>query len=208
MVNVTCQRVSLVYTGHAMIDISKHDDTEPAPGDLELLQRFLNLHDHEPDGPEVDPPLEMIRAFLVERGLLDPGERFEESNRETYLDLRRALRNLVLAGEEEPLSPGDADTIDRAALAAGLHPHFHSEGDPTLEPRDGGVSSAFGRIVAIAFVASFDGTFGHLKLCAADDCRAVFYDRSKNHSGRWCSMEVCGNRAKVRAWRERQKATR
>jgi len=191
-----------------MIDISEHDDTAPAPGNLQLLQRFLNLHEHEPDGPEIDPPLEMVRTFLVERGLLEREERFDETDRETYIELRHALRNLILAGDDEPLSPADADVIDRAALAAGLHPHFHSEGDPRLEPRGEGPASAFGRVVAIAFVASFDGTFGHLKLCAADDCRAVFYDRSKNHSGRWCSMEVCGNRAKVRAWRERQKAAR
>ena len=187
---------------------SDRDDTTPAPGDLELLQRFLNLHEHQPDGREVDPPPETIRSFLVERGLLQPEERFEEADRETFVELRRALRNLILVGSGETLSPEDADAIDRAALAAGLHPHFHAEGEPTLEPRGRGVAAAFGTVVAIAFVGSFDGTFGHLKLCAADDCRAVYYDRSKNHSGRWCSMEVCGNRAKVRAWRERQKATR
>jgi hypothetical protein len=190
-----------------MIDSSKHD-AEPAPGELELLQRFLNLHEHESDGAEVDPPLEMIRTFLVERELLEGEERLDETDRETYLELRRALRNLILVNDGEPLSPADAATIDRVTVAAGLHPHFHPEGDPTLEPRGGGVAAAFGRMVAIGFVASFDGTFDQLKLCAADDCRAVFYDRSKNHSGRWCSMDVCGNRAKVRAWRERQKATR
>ena len=188
-----------------MIDISEHDDTDPAPGDLETLQRFLNLHEHEPGGPEIAPPLEMVRAFLVERGLIAPEERFDGADRETYLDLRRALRNLIL---DEPLSPADADVIERIAVEAGLHPIFRPEGDPTLEPRGEGAPSAFGRIVAIAFVAAFDGSFDHLKLCAAQDCRAVFYDRSKNRSGRWCSMEACGNRAKVRAWRERQRATR
>jgi predicted RNA-binding Zn ribbon-like protein len=34
----------------------------------------------------------------------------------------------------------------------------------------------------------------------------VFYDRSKNRSGRWCVMAECGNRAKVRAYRERERA--
>ena len=191
-----------------MIDIAQHDSTTPAPGDLAVLQRFLNLHDHDSEGLALDPPLEMVRTYLVECGLLAPKERFTEADRETYLELRRALRALILTTEGEDLSPADARVIDRLGVEAGLHPHFHAEHAPTLEPRGEGVTPAFGRIVAIAFVASFDGTFQHLKTCASEDCRAVFYDRSKNHSGRWCSMEVCGNRAKVRAWRERQKVTR
>ena len=190
-----------------MIDITEQDDTPPAPGDLAVLQRFLNLHDHDATGRTVDPPPETVRTYLVERGLLTQEERFTASDRETYLELRRALRALIGTGEGEPLSPADAAVIDRLGVDAGLHPHFHAGNVPTLEPRGEGVAAAFGTIVAIAFVASFDGTFAHLKTCASEDCRAVFYDRSKNHSGRWCSMEVCGNRAKVRAWRERQKVT-
>jgi predicted RNA-binding Zn ribbon-like protein len=189
-----------------MIDTNEHGASTPAPGELEILQRFLNLHDHEPGGPALDPPLEMIRGFLVARGLLDEEQRLTEADRETYLDLRRALRNLIQADGDDPPSAADAELLDRLGVQAGLHPHFHAGQAPTLEPRGEGVAAAFGAIVAIAFLASLDGTFEHLRLCAAEDCRAVFYDRSKNHSGRWCSMDACGNRAKVRAWRERQKA--
>lgn len=39
--------------------------------------------------------------------------------------------------------------------------------------------------------------------CAADTCAWLFLDRSKNRSRRWCDMAVCGNRAKVRRFRER-----
>jgi predicted RNA-binding Zn ribbon-like protein len=191
-----------------MIDITAHDarQSPPAPGDLELLQRFVNLHEHDELGRTIDPPLEMIRTFLVARGLLMQHERFSAADRETYLRLRDAIRRLVEADPEDPISAEDAEAIDRIGVAAGLHPHFHAAGSPTLEPRAGGVAAAFGTIVAIAFVASFEGTFGHLKSCADENCRALFYDKSKNHSGRWCSMSTCGNRAKVRAWRERQRA--
>lgn len=191
-----------------MVEATTHDDTARAPGELELLQRFLNLHAHDAQGSTVAPDLETIRAFLVDRGLLEPEERFTDADRETALELRDALRNLIAAHEGEPLSPADAEAIDRAGVAGGLHPHFHADRAPTLEPRGASVPAAFARLVAIAFLASFDGRFEHLKLCAAEDCRAVFYDRSKNHSGRWCSMAECGNRAKVRAWRERQRAGR
>jgi hypothetical protein len=49
-----------------MFDINRHlSAAPPAPGDLEVLQRFLNLHDHAADGRTLDPPLEMVRTFLV-----------------------------------------------------------------------------------------------------------------------------------------------
>lgn len=191
-----------------MIEEGRHGTmSPPAPGALELLQRFANLHEHDEQGQTVDPPLEMIRGFLVGRGLLTEEERFTASDRETYLRLRGAIRRLVDAEPEDPIPASDAEVIDRIGVSAGLHPHFHAAGFPTLEPKGEGVAAAFGQIVAIAFVASFDGTFEQLKSCADETCRAIFYDKSKNHSGRWCSMSTCGNRAKVRAWRERQRAS-
>jgi predicted RNA-binding Zn ribbon-like protein len=187
-------------------DFTVHDSTSPpAPGNLELLQRFTNLHVHRADELTTDPPAEVIREFLVERDLLTPNERFTEKDRETFLAVRDAIRGLIEADDDALIATEDAEVIDRIGLAAGLHPHFHAAHAPTLEPKGKGVAAAFGAVVAIAFVSAFDGSFDHLKLCASQTCRAVFYDRSKNHSGRWCSMSTCGNRNKVKAWRERQR---
>lgn len=44
-----------------------------------------------------------------------------------------------------------------------------------------------------------------LSLCAADDCGWLFIDASRNRSRRWCDMSDCGNRAKVRRFRSRQR---
>ena len=48
-----------------------------------------------------------------------------------------------------------------------------------------------------------DGTDleGRIRECSADDCHLVFYDESRTNNRRWCSMQRCGNRAKVRAYR-------
>jgi predicted RNA-binding Zn ribbon-like protein len=51
-----------------------------------------------------------------------------------------------------------------------------------------------------------DGTWSRLKACRADDCLWAFYDGSRNHSAAWCSMASCGNRAKARAYRSRQRS--
>ena len=47
--------------------------------------------------------------------------------------------------------------------------------------------------------------FRQIKNCEGPSCPLWFYDVSKNHRRRWCSMAVCGNRAKAAAHRQRQK---
>ena len=49
------------------------------------------------------------------------------------------------------------------------------------------------------------GPLDRIKECGADDCRWLFLDTSKNRSRQWCSMDNCGNRSKVRRFRDRQK---
>ncbi len=45
-----------------------------------------------------------------------------------------------------------------------------------------------------------------VRACAAEDCRWLFLDISKNHSRRWCDMETCGNQAKARRHYSRKKS--
>jgi predicted RNA-binding Zn ribbon-like protein len=190
-----------------VFEIRPHDTSAPAEGDLEVLQRFINLHQHAPGtSEEIPASAEMFRTFLVERGLLEEEERFGEAERETAMSLSEAFHARVRANMGERLSAEHVDLIDRIAQSAGLHPHFQADG-PVLVPQAGGVKGAFGTLVAIAFHAELDGRWDSLKECADEHCHAVFFDRSKNHSGRWCSMRSCGNRNKVKAWRERQKTS-
>jgi predicted RNA-binding Zn ribbon-like protein len=44
-----------------------------------------------------------------------------------------------------------------------------------------------------------------IRECAAGDCAIVFYDESRSNNRRWCSMQRCGNRAKVRTHRQKEK---
>ena len=57
-------------------------------------------------------------------------------------------------------------------------------------------------MVAREAVALFDAEHSErIRECAADDCALVFYDESRSNNRRWCSMQRCGNRAKVRKHR-------
>ncbi|KAA9164909.1 CGNR zinc finger domain-containing protein [Amycolatopsis acidicola] len=64
-------------------------------------------------------------------------------------------------------------------------------------------TSAVAEVLAAAARLTVLGEWPRLKICPADDCRWAFYDQSRNRSRTWCSMRVCGNREKARAWRER-----
>src|SRR6266545_3296834 len=127
--------------------------------------------------------LELVRSFLSLHDHLgsDP-----MNVPPSPASLRRFLVEHGLIDPEEPVS-------ERSLRSASLvHTALHRK--------------VVGRILAAAFLAELDGTWERLKECADDTCTGVFYDRSKNHSGKWCSMQSCGNRNKVRAWRARQHA--
>jgi hypothetical protein len=64
-------------------------------------------------------------------------------------------------------------------------------------------SSPVGLVAAAAAKVAIEGRLERVKICPADDCLWAFYDTSRNRSRQWCSMEVCGNRAKARSHRER-----
>ncbi len=49
------------------------------------------------------------------------------------------------------------------------------------------------------------GVPAQIKKCENPDCVLFFYDTTKNHSRRWCSMQICGNRAKAAAFYQRGK---
>ena len=75
---------------------------------------------------------------------------------------------------------------------------------PGLGPGSGGCRGALAVLLAGIAEASAQGTWERLKACSAESCQWAFYDRSKNRSGKWCTMEVCGNRMKARTFRQRQ----
>src|SRR5205823_11723454 len=95
------------------------------------------------------------------------------------------------------------DALAPFALAARV-----STGQPalTLHAVRRDALTGIGAVVAQLYDASANGTLDRLKMCASEECRRVFYDRSKPGTRRWCQAALCGNRIKTRAYRERQRA--
>ena len=183
-----------------------HEDVTPAaPGELELVRAFLSIHDHVYGTRDSLPPeTSTIAWWLAERGLIDRATPPDEADLRLADEVLEALRSRVRENMGADRDPRAIAVLDDAARRTGLSVRFGNDG---LMPTTDGVRGAVGRILAIAFLSELDGTWSRFKECSSPVCRSVFWDRSKNRSGRWCTMKDCGNRAKVRAYRERERST-
>lgn len=176
---------------------------EGAPGQLRLIEDFVNTVDFRPHQEELTSP-EALLAWLAERRLIEPSAVLGQADLERAIAFRETLRRLVEANGGKPLYPVDVAALNRAGAEAGLRLRFYA-GGARLEPEAVGLDGAIGRLLAVVQGALAEGTWERMRACAAGDCRWVFYDHTKNRSGMWCSMASCGNRAKVRAYRERKR---
>lgn len=168
----------------------------------DLVLDFVNTLDLRPFAETLDSP-HALRAWLEERGLLEPGARVTTADLEETKRVREALRDLLAAQNELEVDvPKAGAELDDAICRAKLALRF-VDCDMRLEPGVGGVRGAVGRILAEVSAAMADGTWSRMKACRAEDCRWAFLDTAKNRSRAWCSMQSCGNRAKVQAYRER-----
>ncbi|HEX4733344.1 MAG TPA: CGNR zinc finger domain-containing protein [Thermoleophilaceae bacterium] len=145
-----------------------------------------------------------LSAFLAEHGLGAVDAKPADLRR--AIELREALRAVMLANNGAPLDPAAIDVLNRAAARAKVVAAFDDHASWHVEPAAGGVDRAFGLMLAAVFQAMSDGSWERAKACGNPDCRWAFFDGSKNHSGRWCEMASCGNRMKARAFRERARA--
>lgn len=172
-----------------------------APGDLELVRRFVNTLDIEADTDALASPSDAT-AWLREQGW--PAQLGRSELRE-LVRLREALRDLVSA-RGTPAERAAGRSVDAVALR---HPVVVRVTSPTpLAPSSRGAASAFiERILTLVAAAWIDGTWDRLKTCANDGCRWLFYDHSRNRSRTWCTMDLCGSRAKMRAYRSRGRST-
>jgi predicted RNA-binding Zn ribbon-like protein len=174
-----------------------------APGNLEVLRDFVNTWDEEEGIEELGSPAELT-AWLRERALLGAGSDARPADLRRALELREALREVLLAhnGARGPVAD-PAAVLDATARRARMRLAFGAGAGSWLVAEAPGVDGALGRLLGIVHAAEADGTWARLKACGQETCRWAFYDRTKNHSRRWCSMADCGNRAKARAYRER-----
>ncbi|MGH3344402.1 MAG: CGNR zinc finger domain-containing protein, partial [Carbonactinosporaceae bacterium] len=118
--------------------------------------------------------------------------------------LRGGLR-AAMTGRHDGSDKVPLPDLDALAARLPLRLRFDRTG-PRLIAMGDGVEAALAGILVAVQAAAADGTWRRLKLCPDGSCRAAFVDTSKNRSRSWCSMQVCGNRHKTRAYRGRRRS--
>jgi predicted RNA-binding Zn ribbon-like protein len=169
----------------------RYDLPNVAPEPLRLVQRFVNTINLETGE-------DWLPSWLEEEGVPEPTA--PELARARAL--REAIRDLLYENNRQRAGSDPRITLTAAADDARLSIDFSEE--PRLVSRASGVDAVVGRVLAATFLATLDGTWKRLKACRNHDCRWSFYDYSKNRSASWCSMQLCGNRTKTRAYRARR----
>jgi predicted RNA-binding Zn ribbon-like protein len=117
--------------------------------------------------------------------------------------LRAAIAHALTAiGHGGQAAPADVDVINLFAATPDIPPALAggTRQAGRSRARAGQALSAMAREAVTLFAPD---SRERIRLCAADDCGLVFYDESRSNNRRWCSMQRCGNRAKVRAHRSR-----
>lgn len=177
--------------------------TTEIPHNLELVIDFVNTVDTDVPSDSLET-VDGLAGWLTERQLLGAGETgLTGSDHQAAIELREALRSVMLANNGESPEPAAAAQVELAARRGELGVHFEGGSSVELRPGVEGLPGALARILVPVADAIRDGSWARVKACPGEGCQWAFYDRSRNRSARWCEMAVCGNRTKVRAYRAR-----
>jgi predicted RNA-binding Zn ribbon-like protein len=167
------------------------------------LRRFTHRGVQHLQRDTLTSPQELA-AWMSERGLSRNGQRVTPAMLATALDLRANLRAFLQADPKARRS--DAAMLRALTRATSHFPLVAAtlaDGKLALMPAGHDAIAGLATVVAEMHNAALSGKLDRLKMCASEECRHVFFDRSKPASRRWCLSTLCGNRAKTRNYRER-----
>ena len=199
----------------------------PAPGSLRLVQALVNTLSVEFER-DLLGTRETAAAWLTAAGLLpaDPapaaepalsagpahdgepahagGPALSAAEHAALLELREAIRAVLAAHTSQAADPAAANRLTRALASSRLAVTARPDGGMTLASADHDpFSRALGAVAVAIAGAAVAGTWTRLKSCPGHLCGWAFYDRSAAARSRWCSMQLCGARAKMRTYRAR-----
>jgi len=183
----------------------------PAPDGLALVQDLLNTREIGPGGTDLLDNATLVRTWLpdvLESWASDTGRSGRENEWATRLSERelaglRALRATVLRLVEGELPAVDGSSTNIQVSKTELR--VTTTGEIRLEPTGSGWHQLEAAIWLQVYLAQQNGAWGRLKICRNPVCGSAFFDRSRNNSGAWHDVKVCGNAANLRASRARKR---
>lgn len=192
------------------MDLSQKYAVPERLGLLYDLLNTLDLRRYVEDGCAHAPSdsiatRDQLGDWMQRRALVKGGARPPEAEFAAAISLRTALRSFV---EIEPSARSTSPAASRLNEIAAQFPLIVRVSDPAapwLASEPG--SSGIGEVLVQFYDLARSGELDRLKICASEDCKWIFFDRSKPGNRRWCSSTLCGNRHKTRSYRERTRAS-
>ena len=179
----------------------------PAPGLLRIIQALVNTSAIEFDRELLGSP-SAAAQWLAGAGLLAPTVQLTEPELRALIELREAIRDVLAARNAGQPNPAAANRLTMALACSRLTVTVDPSGDVRLTGADHDpFTRVIGAIAAVIAEAAATGTWSRLKSCPGHLCGWAFYDRSSTGKSRWCSMQLCGSRNKMRAYRDRSRPT-
>ncbi|WP_236843433.1 CGNR zinc finger domain-containing protein [Bradyrhizobium icense] len=158
-----------------------------------------------PQGDELASAKELA-VWMRQRGLLLVDARVSPAMLATALELRSLIRDYLQRDPSERSKKRDSvRALNKVLKLFPLRATARDDGGMALRAARDDALAGLSSVVAELYDGSRNGTLDRLKMCASDECRRVFFDRSKPATRRWCMSSLCGNRMKTRKYRERQR---
>jgi predicted RNA-binding Zn ribbon-like protein len=194
--------------------MSKDSRKFQVPDELAHLYDFANSLDvrhfthhgvQHAQGDELIGPRQLA-AWMSRQRLLAEGTKITAAMFDSALRLRAGIRAYLECNPAQRRK--DTEVVRSLNKAMKLFPLVaEARGDRSMtlatSRRDG--LAGLSVVVAELYDGSINGTLDRLKMCAAEECRRVFFDRSKPATRRWCMSTLCGNRMKTRTYRARHR---
>ena len=178
-------------------------DRAPAPGSLRLIQALVNTWNAE-TGRDLLGTAPEASQWLITARLLPDRFALTGVQRAALVELREATRQVLSGHIERREDPEAASRLTMALAPSRLTLAVDPAGGVRLVSADHDpFSRVIGAVAAAIAEAATTGTWARLKCCPGRRCGWAFYDRSASSRSRWCSMQICGARAKMRAYRDR-----
>jgi hypothetical protein len=178
-----------------------------APAGLALVQELLNTRGTVAYGSDLLLSADDAQHWLTNSlstwarvtGLPAPTILLSTGDLRSLRRLRTTFENVLLVGG----SVGPDGALPPADVPVSLVPD--AGGWVRMVPSGRGTRWFASALWAEALLAQQAGLWPRLKLCHNIECRAAFFDTSRNNSGVWHDVSTCGNTANLRAFRERKR---
>jgi predicted RNA-binding Zn ribbon-like protein len=169
-----------------------------------LVQALVNTLNAEAGRDLLGTAAEAARWLTTAR-LMPAGSRLTGTEYSALVELREAIRQVLSGHTDRRHDPEAASRLTMALAVCRLALAVDPVGGACLVSADHDpFSRVIGGVAVVIAEAAATGTWARLKCCPGKRCGWAFYDRSASSRSRWCSMQVCGVRSKMRAYRGRQ----